>query len=56
MPTSTSEILAAFVKGILSSCTEGTSFWTRTLQGQAFRQLVEEEVATATVRLEGNFL
>jgi hypothetical protein len=54
-PTSTSEILAAFyVKGILSSCTEEYILLDeRTLQGQAFRQLVEEEVATATVGAGG---
>lgn len=50
-PTSTSEILAVFyLKNILSSCTQEYILLDETtLQGQVFRQLVEEEVATATV-------
>jgi hypothetical protein len=50
-PTSTSEVLAVFyLKSILSSCTQEYILLDETtLQGQVFRQLVEEEVATATV-------
>ena len=50
-PTSTSELLAVFyLKGILSSCTQEYILLDETtLQGQVFRQLVEEEIATATV-------
>jgi hypothetical protein len=49
-PTSTSELLAVFyLKAILSSCTQEYILLDETtLQGQVFRQLVEEEVATAT--------
>lgn len=50
-PISTSELLAVFyLKGVLSSCTQEYILLDETtLQGQVFRQLVEEEMATATV-------
>jgi hypothetical protein len=51
-PTSTSELLAVhYLKAILSSCTqEYILLDPTTLQGQVFQQLLEEEVATATVK------
>jgi hypothetical protein len=54
-PTSTSEVLAVFyLKGILSSCTQEYILLDETtLQGQVFRKLVEEELATATVESGG---
>jgi hypothetical protein len=50
-PTSTSQLLAAFyLKGILSSCTQEYILLDETtLQGQVFQQLLEEEIAAATV-------